>query len=144
MEGIMLVKVYPLNICLLERDTSLISHRYPFFCLITSSYLHQNQFTSPLFPYRLRRCFENIESPGLRKSGLFHYYLFIGLNIMEVLVIQSYEQALAFTIHFQPAIYGFLIKSILSLFKEERLGTEEDPVTYYFIFDDQLIVVYRL
>ena len=40
MEGIMLVKVYPLNICLLERDTSLISHRYPFFCLITSSYLH--------------------------------------------------------------------------------------------------------
>ena len=55
---------------------------------------------------------------------------------MEVLVIQSYEQALAFTIHFQPAIYGFLIKSILSFFKEERFGAEEEASIYYFIFDD--------
>ena len=55
---------------------------------------------------------------------------------MEVLVIQSYEQALAFTIHFQPAIYGFLIKSILFLFKEERLGTEEDPAAALFFLLD--------
>ena len=74
---------------------------------------------------------------------LLDYYLFIGLNIMEVLVIQSYEQALSFIIHFQSAIHGFLIKSILSFFEEERFGTEEEPVMYYFIFDDQFITVYR-
>ena len=34
-----------------------------------SSHATRTQFASPLFPYRLRRCFENIESPGLRKSG---------------------------------------------------------------------------
>ena len=33
-------------------------------------------------------------------------------------------------------IYGFLIKSILSFFKEERFGAEEEASIYYFISDD--------